>query len=105
VRLAWREACRLIDHPRIWKAVAAVEAELFSGLLRQEPMDPRPGDSVKFVMTGARAEALMVRAGIVLPHFISRHQCGPECIRSSRQPSRRWQRYLAEWAKESKDAA
>ena len=56
-RLAWREACRLMDVPLIWAAVQAVEAELFSGLLRLEPADPRPGDSVKFVMPGAQAEA------------------------------------------------
>jgi hypothetical protein len=33
------------------------------------------------------------------------HCCDEGCIKPSRQPSRRWQRYLAEWAKESKDAA
>ena len=56
-RLAWREACRLMDVPLIWKAIEAVEAELFSGLLRLEPADPRPGDLVQFVMPGAQAEA------------------------------------------------
>jgi hypothetical protein len=97
----WREACRLVDHPPlIWKAIAAVEGELFSGLLRLEPADPRPGDSVKFVVPGSRAEALIAGAGIELPHIFSPHQCGPECIRPSRRTSRRWERYLAEWANE-----
>jgi hypothetical protein len=63
-RLAWREACRLMDVPLIWKAIAAVEGELFSGLLRLEPADPRPGDSIKFVMPGSRAEELIAAAGI-----------------------------------------
>jgi hypothetical protein len=104
-RLAWREACRLVDHPLIWKAIAAVEGELFSGLLRLEPVDPRPGDRVEFVMPGARAEELIAGAGIALPNIIAPHQCGPECIRS-RRTSRRWQQYLDAWATEgSKDAA
>jgi hypothetical protein len=104
-RLAWREACRLMDEPLIWKAIGAVEGELFSGLLRLEPADPRPGDVVKFVMPGAQAEALIAAAGIALPNILASHQCGPECIRPSRKTSRRWERYLAEWAKESKNAA
>jgi hypothetical protein len=104
-RLAWREACRLMDEPLIWRAVQAVEAELFSGLLRLEPADPRPGDSIEFVMPGARAEELIAGAGIALPNILAPHRCGPECIRPSRKTSRRWERYLAEWAKESKDAA
>jgi hypothetical protein len=104
-RLVWRDACRLMDVPLIWSAVQAVEAELFSGLLKLEPMDPRPGDSIKFVMPGEQAEALMVRAGIQLPHFLARHQCGPECIRGTRKISRRWARYLIEWEKESQEAA
>jgi hypothetical protein len=105
-RLAWREACRLVDHPLIWKAIAAVEGELFSGLLAQEPMDPRPGDKIEFVMPGARAEELIAGAGIALPNIIDVHRCGPECIRQTRKISRRWAQYLAEWAKEeSKDAA
>ena len=104
-RLVWRDACRLMDVPLIWKAIAAVEGELFSGLLRLEPADPRPGDSIEFVMPGSRAEELMAAAGIVLPNILAPHQCGPECIRPSRRTSRRWQEYLAEWAKELKDAA
>jgi hypothetical protein len=103
-RLAWREACRLMDEPLIWKAIAAVEGELFSGLLKLEPSDPRPGDSVKFVMPGSRAEELITGAGIANPNIIDVHRCGPECIRPSRRTSRRWERYLAGWAKESKDA-
>jgi hypothetical protein len=106
VRLAWRDACRLMDEPVIWRAIEAVKAGLFSGLLRLEAADHQPGDSVKFVMPGVEAEKLMVRAGIQLPHFISRHQCGPECIRPSRKTSRRWERYLADWAaEEPKNAA
>ena len=106
VRLAWREACRLMDVPLIWRAVQAVEGELFSGLLRLEPADPRPGDSVQFVMPGAEAEALIAAAGIALPNILASHQCGPECIRPSRKTSRRWQQYVAEWAKEEpKNAA
>jgi hypothetical protein len=105
VRLAWREACRLVGHPLIWKAIGAVEAELFSGLLRLEPADPQPGDRVEFVMPGARAEELIAAAGITLPNILAPHQCGPECIRPSRRTSHRWERYLAEWAKESKNAA
>jgi hypothetical protein len=105
-RLAWREACRLMDEPLIWRAVQAVESELFSGLLHLEPADPRPGDSVKFVMPGARAEALIAGAGIALPNILAPHQCGPECIRPSRKTSRRWDAYLAQWAAEGpKDAA
>jgi hypothetical protein len=104
-RLVWREACRLIDEPLFWRAVQAVEAELFSGLLRLEPADPRPGDRVEFVMPGARAEELMAGAGIALPNIIDVHQCGPECVNRARR-SRRWQQYLAEWAKEApKNAA
>jgi hypothetical protein len=92
--------------PLIWRAVEAVGRGLFSGLLGLEPAGHQPGDSVKFVMPGERAEQLMVRAGIVLPHFISRHQCGPECIKSSRKVSRQWQEYLDAWVKEApKDAA
>jgi hypothetical protein len=105
VRLAWREACRLMDVPLIWKAIGAVEAELFSNLLRREPGDPRPGDKIEYVMPGARAEELMAGAGIALPNILAPHRCGPECIRPSRRTSRRWQEYLAEWAKEAQDAA
>jgi hypothetical protein len=105
VRLAWRDACRLMDEPIIWRAVQAVERELFSGLLRLEPAGHQPGDSVKFVMPGERAEALMTAVGVALPHFISQHRCGPECIRPSRKTSRRWQEYVAEWAKEEQHAA
>jgi hypothetical protein len=105
-RLAWREACSLMDKPPIWKAIAAIEGELFSGLLRQEPAGPRPGDVVKFVMPGKRAEELIAAAGIALPNILAPHQCGPECVRPSRKTSRRWQQYLAEWAKEApKNAA
>jgi hypothetical protein len=88
-----------MEVPLIWKAIAAVEAELFSGLLRLEPLDPRPGDVVKFVMPGSRAEELIAGAGIALPNIIDVHRCGPECIRPSRKTSRRWERYLAEWPK------
>jgi hypothetical protein len=95
-----------MDEPVIWRAVQAVKAGLFRGLLRLEAADHQPGDSVKFVMPGVQAEALMVRAGIVLPHFISRHRCGPECIKPSRRTSRRWQKYLDAWAaEEPADAA
>jgi hypothetical protein len=105
VRLAWRDACRLMDEPVIWRAVQAVERELFSGLLRLEAADHQPGDSVKFTLPGEQAEKLMVRAGIVLPHFISRHRCGEQCIRPSRKTSRRWQQYVAEWAAEEPKSA
>jgi hypothetical protein len=105
-RLVWKLACDLVDDPAVWKAVSAIEAELFSGLLRLEPADPRPGDRVEFVMPGDRAEELIAGAGIALPHFISRHQCGPECIKPSRRTSRRWDAYLAQWAaEEPKNAA
>jgi hypothetical protein len=105
VRLAWREACRLMDVPLIWKAIAAVEAELFSGLLRLEPADPRPGDSVKYTMPGERAEALIAAAGIQLPDIRSPHQCGSACIKPSRRPSRGWQEYLNNWKKEQEAEA
>jgi hypothetical protein len=106
VRLVWREACRLMDVPVIWGAIGAVEGELFSGLLRLEPADARPGDKIEFVMPGSRAEDLIAGAGIALPNIISTHRCGPECIRPSRKTSRRWERYLAEWAaEEPKNAA
>jgi Peptidase M50B-like len=106
VRLVWREACRLMDEPLIWKAVQAVEAELFSGLLWLGPADPRPGDRVEFVMPGGRAEELIAGAGIALPNIIDVHRCGPECIRPSRKTSRRWDAYLAQWAaEEPKNAA
>jgi hypothetical protein len=105
-RLAWKSACALMDDASAWKAVRAVEAELFSGLLAQEPMDPRPGDRVEFVMPGERAEELIAGAGIAPPNIIDVHRCGPECVRPSRKTSRRWERYLAEWAKEEpKNAA
>jgi hypothetical protein len=65
-----------------------------------------PGDVVKFVMPGSRAEELMAGAGIALPNILAPHQCGPECIRPSRKISRRWMEYLAEWAaEEPKNAA
>jgi hypothetical protein len=99
-RLVWRNACRLMDDPLVWAAVQAVESELFSGLLRLEPADPRPGDSVKFVLPGGRAEEIIAAAGIALPNILVPHQCGPECVRPSRKISGRWERYLAEWAKE-----
>jgi hypothetical protein len=105
VRLAWRDTCKLMDDPVIWRAVQAVKDGLFKGLLRLEPADHQPGDSVKFVMPGEQAEKLMVRAGIILPNFISTHQCGPECIRPSRTTTRRWEQYLAEWAKEEPKSA
>jgi hypothetical protein len=105
-RLAWREACRLVDEPLIWKAIAAIEGELFSGLLRLEPADPRAGDSIKFVMLGEDAERLMAAAGIALPNIIDVHRCGEECIRPSRKTSRQWQGYLDAWAAEApKNAA
>jgi hypothetical protein len=95
-----------MDVPLVWAAIQAVEGELFSGLLKLEPADPRPGDSIQFTMPGERAEALMVGAGIELPHFISQHQCSAECVRPSRKTSRRWREYLDAWAKEEpKDAA
>jgi hypothetical protein len=101
-RLAWREACRLMDVPLIWKAVQAVKTELFSGLLRLEPGDPQAGDRIEFVMPISRIEQLTAGAG-QLPNLTDVHRCGPECRRGSRT-SRRWQRYLAEWAKEEKPA-
>ena len=95
-----------MDVPLVWAAIQAVEGELFSGLLAREPMDPRPGDSVKFTMAGERAEELMVRAGIVLPNIIATHECDAQCIKPSRRTSRRWQDYLDAWAKEEpRDAA
>jgi hypothetical protein len=104
-RLVWKLACDLMDDPAVWKAVSAVEGELFSGLLRLEPSDPRPGDSVKYTMTGDRAEQLIVEAGVRPIDILAGHRCGPECVKPSRRTSRRWQGYLAEWATESKDAA
>ena len=79
-------ACDLMDDPAVWKAVSAIEGELFSGLLRVEPSDPRPGDSVKFVMPGERAEELIASAGIVRQVHMT-HQCGPACVRASRKVS------------------
>ena len=105
-RLVWREACRLMDDPEVWRAVEAVEGELFSGLLRQEPMDPRPGDQVQFVMPGERAEELIAAAGIEAADIRVPHQCDSGCIRPSRRISRRWQEYLDAWAAEGpKNAA
>jgi hypothetical protein len=104
-RLVWKLACDLVDDPTAWKAVSAVEAELFSGLIRLEPSDPRPGDSVKYTMTGDRAEQLIVDAGVERIDILDGHSCGPECIKPSRKISRRWEQYLTEWAKEAKDAA
>jgi hypothetical protein len=66
----------------------------------------RPGDKIEFIMPGLQAEALIAGAGIALPNIIDVHRCGPECIKASRKTSRRWERYLAEWAKEEpKNAA
>jgi hypothetical protein len=105
-RLVWRLACDLMDDPTVWKAVSAVEAELFSGLLRLEPSDPRPGDSVKYTMTGDRAEQLIADAGVKPLDILAGHQCGPECIRPSRRTSRKWREYLDLWAaEEPADAA
>lgn len=97
-RLAWRATRHLIDDPVIWRAIEAVSRGLFSGLLQIEPAAHQPGDSVKFTLPGPRAEALMVGAGAMLPNFIRRHRCGPDCIRPSRKISGRWEKYLAEWA-------
>jgi hypothetical protein len=87
-RLAWREACGLMDEPLIWEAIAAVEGELFSGLLRLEPADPRPGDSIEFVMPGSRAEELMAAAGIVLPNILAPLNAGRSASgRRARHPA------------------
>jgi hypothetical protein len=89
-----------MDVPEVWGAVEKIEAELFSGLIHLEPADPRPGDSVKFVLPGERAEQLIEEAGNEPPSTVEPHQCGPECIRPSRKISRAWRQYLAEWEKE-----
>ena len=95
-----------MDVPAVWKAVSAIEGELFSGLLRLEPADPRPGDSIKYTMPGGRAEELIAAAGVEPLDILAGHTCGPACVRPSRKLSRRWQEYLAEWAKEEpKNAA
>jgi hypothetical protein len=94
-----------MDVPEVWAAVSAVEAELFSGLLRLEPADPRPGDSVKYTMTGDRAEQLIADAGVKPLDILAGHRCGPECIRPSRKTSGRWGQYLHAWKAESQNAA
>jgi hypothetical protein len=95
-RLIWRGACRFVDDPKVWRAIEKIDAALFSGLIWQEPPDPRPGDSIKFVLDGARAEALAAEAGVIRAEF--HHDCTNECA-APRRPSRGWQAYLANWKK------
>ena len=106
MRLVWRLACDLMDVPAVWAAVSAIEGELFSGLLRLEPADPRPGNSIKYTMTGNRAEELIAAAGVKPRDILAGHRCGPACVRPSRKTTRQWQEYLDAWAaEEPKNAA
>jgi hypothetical protein len=89
LRLAWREAQRLVEKPEIRRAIDAVEAELFSGIIRQDESYPLPGDRHEFALPGGRAEALIAAAGVFRVEILGDHVCGPACIKP-RKPSRRW---------------
>jgi hypothetical protein len=87
----------------IRRAIDAVEAELFSGIIRQDESSPLPGDRHEFALPGGRAEALIAAAGVFRAEILGDHVCGPACIKP-RKPSRRWLEYLAQWAAETGQA-
>jgi hypothetical protein len=69
LRLAWARTQTLLEMPEVWKAVQAVEAALFSGLLWREPPDPGPGDEVSFAIEGADVEAIIEGTGLRFGKF------------------------------------
>jgi hypothetical protein len=82
LRLAWGKAQKFLMIPEIWRAVCAVEAALFSGLIWAEPGDPRPGDSAQFVLSGEEASLLIEAAGVQFGCLREDHSCvGGACIR------------------------
>jgi hypothetical protein len=100
LRHAWAQTQRLLEIPQVWRAVQAVEAALFSGLLWREPNDPRPGDEVEFVIEGEQVEALIEGTGLRFGSYWNNHKCGPECVRS-RPISKRFRATVEAWASES----
>jgi hypothetical protein len=100
LRLAWRETQRMLEIPEVWKAIGAVEAALFSGLLWREPPDPRAGDEVSFALEGHEAEALIEGTGLRCGQFWQEHRCSPQCVRS-RPISRAFRATVEAWASES----
>jgi hypothetical protein len=96
-RLIWRDACRFVEDATVWRAIEKIDGALFRGLIWQEPVDPRPGDSIKFGLDGATAEVLIAEAGVIRAEL--HHECTSECV-APRRPSRGWQEYLATWKKE-----
>jgi hypothetical protein len=100
LRHAWARTQHLLEIPEVWKAVEAVEAALFSGLLWKEWPNPRPGDSVEFVIEGHEVEALIEGTGLRFGAHWNNHKCGPECVRS-RPISKRFRAVVQSWASES----
>jgi hypothetical protein len=59
---AWQTTQELIDEPAAWRAVTALANELISGLFAMQPIMPKPGDQVEFVLRGEQAQAIITRA-------------------------------------------
>lgn len=100
MRLCWRETQTMLEDPQVWRAVQAVEAALFSGLLWREPSDPRPGDRVEFAIEGADVEAIIQGTGLRFGAHWQDHKCGPECVRA-RPISRVFRKTVEAWAAEN----
>jgi hypothetical protein len=63
-RLAWARACKMLDDPKVWKAVKAVDGALFSGIIWLEPENPKPFDRTEFELSFAAAEEIMRNQGL-----------------------------------------
>jgi hypothetical protein len=82
LRLVWARTQLILEIPEVWRAVEAVEASLFSGLLWREPPDPHPGGEVEFAIEGAEAEALIASSGLRFGAYWNEHRCSQECVRA-----------------------
>jgi hypothetical protein len=100
LRLAWALTQRLLEIPQVWRAVQAVEAALFSGLLWREPPNPHRGDQVEFAIEGEQVEAIIQGTGLHFGAYWQEHRCGPECVRS-RPISKAFRATVETWAAEN----
>jgi hypothetical protein len=69
---SWRKSQRLLDEPAVWRAVDSLANELVTGIMRNQPDDPRPGAKAEFVITAAQAECIMTKAGLGRGEFAAR---------------------------------